>query len=38
MTKNIWKKPLHHNVTGREYRDARGLVGLPQVAAEVTKG
>ena len=28
------KKPLHHNVTGREYRDARGLAGLSQAAAE----
>ena len=33
------KKQLQHNVTGRECRrDARGLDGLPQVAAEVLEG
>ena len=33
------KKPLYHNVTGRECRgDTRGLAGLPWLAAEVPGG
>ena len=33
------KKPLHHNLTGRECRGGtRGLAGLPQAAPEVLEG
>ena len=35
MTTDRQKKPLHHNMTGRECGNARGLAGLPRVAAEV---
>ena len=36
ITKHRQKKPLHHNKTDRQGRaSARGLVGLPQEAAEV---
>ena len=39
MTTDRQKKPLHHNVTGREYKgDMRELAGLPQGAAEVLEG
>ena len=34
-----WKKPYHQNKTGQECRTgARGLPGLPWVAAEVLEG
>ena len=37
ITKDIWKKPLHQNMIGRECRHVRGLAGLPRAAAEVPR-
>ena len=31
---NRQKKPLHHNVVGRECRDVRGMAGFPCMATE----